>query len=115
MRTINFTPTPNLPIPPHYTQRPLPIKDRTRIILEYPSIRIRAVVQPDTLFNACAIRISPDGASHSYWIKYTETDLVTNQIKNRSGQWRLIPGRGLTMSADPRHVREVMATGADIP
>lgn len=109
-------------VPDAYTSTPLPIHEKTEIVLMYPNCGhwIVVTLEPDLWFEQLPPdqkwTLSSNGESHRCYFAYTANRYVGDVIQSldqRIGRWDFIPGDGLYLEADTKDLDEVQAVMAD--
>ncbi len=111
-----------LSLPDDYMRSPLPISEKTEIVLVYPKCGhwIVVTLEPDLWFEQLPpeqkLMLSPDGASHRYHFAYTANRRVGDDIESleqQVGRWDLIPADGLYLETDTDEIDEVHSVMSD--
>ena len=99
-------------VPENYKQSPLPIFQRSQIVLvdSKAERKIVVTVQP----GVSSVRLQPPRKAPCETTRYKFAYIVHNYVKERFevvaervGHWVFTPGQGLSVETDPNHMDEV--------
>lgn len=110
-------------LPDAYMTSPLPISEKTEIVLVYPKCGhwIVVTLEPDLWFEQLPperkAMLSPEGATHRYHFAYTANRRVGDDVESleqQVGRWDLIPEDGLYLETDTDEIDEVQSVMSDV-